>query len=426
MQDLKFFAERQNKANTGRVYRNDVRAFCEYFNLTPFQLVNAARIEEAQQRTETEMTMEASQQLEFVRLQTKRHVEKLAEQYVEKFKVRNGNYVKSVNLAPKTLNRRICALKSYMVYKGVIDNPKMFKQIKFDKHSRATRDAALIIFEQFKAMFDHGDIREKCVIGLYGNHGVRPSLIPQLILEDLKSPRDGYTPLFINGIPDRIELEQYQWILVKKEYEGNKGNIEFPVILSGELANWLTQHLNTRKRRGEVLTLKSQLVAVTSKRDVDYIVDKLFIEVGFKGRNYLLRHYANKRLKAATEDKDLKEWMMGHKGDISDVYDHEHGLSHEEIEEYNASIDMSKLRIYGASSEEFKRAKIMGDVVRKLSDANQEDINRILDLLTKNKMTFEQFDKRLTVIMQEAQRKAIKTQFAELMKDYNNKNGKAS
>jgi hypothetical protein len=157
--------------------------------------------------------------------------------------------------------------------KGVIDNQRNFKQLKFDKVSRATRDKRLILFEEFKAMFDHADLKEKCVIGLFGNHALRPSLIPQLLIEDLESPRDAYTPLYANGIPDRIELEQYQWIMVKKEYEGNKANTDFPIVLSGEVAQWLSQHLNERKRRGEVLTLKSQLVAVDNKRNVDYIVD---------------------------------------------------------------------------------------------------------------------------------------------------------
>jgi len=423
LEDLKLFAERQNKISTGEAYRYSLLAFCKYHETTPFRLINLLKLQEARKLAEIEMTMEASQQFEFVRLQIKRHVEKLAQGYVERFKVKNGEYKKGENFAPKTLNQRICALKAYLVYKGVIDNSRMFKQIKFDKHSRATRDEALILFEQFKRMFDHADIREKIVIGLYGNHGVRPSLIPQLLLEDLKSPRDGYTPLFADGIPERIQLEQYQWIMVKKEYVGNKGNIEFPIILSGEIAEWLTQHLTRRKRRGEVLTLKSQIVAVTSKRDVDYIVDKLFVEVGFKGRNYLLRHYGNKRLKRACEDKDLKEWMMGHKGDISDVYDHEHGLSHEEIQEYNASIDMSKLRIYGATSNEVKNANLMVSVARKLSHINESKLSEVLGLLERGKMTFEQFDQSLTTIIREAQDRAIETKFDELMHNYKKKSG---
>jgi len=426
LKDLEEFANKHNKATTGRTYVIDVKQFCKEFELTPLQMVNAAKLTAARKRMETEMSMEASQQYEFIRLQIKRRVEKFAEQYIEKYEVKNGKYVEGENLAPKTLNRRLCAVKSYLLFKGVMDNPQQFKQIKFDKDSRVTRDKALIIFDQFKGMFNHADIKEKVVIGLYGNHGVRPSLIPQLLIEDLKSTTDAYTPLYVNGIPNRIQLEQYQWIMVKKEYEGNKGDIDFPIVLSGEVAEWMSQHLNTRKRRGEELTLKSKLVNVDNKRDVDYIVDKLFKAVGFDGRNYLLRHYGNKRLKASTDDKGFKEWMMGHKGDISDIYDHEHGLSHEEIKEYNANIDMSKLRIYGASAEELKRAKTMGDVVRKLTGADQEEINRILELLDKGTMTFEQFDDALTKVMREAQQRAIKTQFDTLMKDYQKRNNKAS
>lgn len=422
LEDLKLFAERQNKISTGEAYRYSLLAFCKHYDTTPFRLINLVKLQEAGKLAEIEMTMETSQQFEFIRLQIKRHVEKLAEQYIEEFKIRNGKYVEGVNFAPKTLNQRICALKAYLVYKGVMDNPRHFKQIKFDKFSRATRDKALILFEQFKRMFDHADLREKLVIAFYGNFGVRPSLIPQLLIEDLKSRKDGYTALFINGIPERIELEQYQWIMVKKEYEGNKGHIDFPIVLTGEVAEWLSQHLNGRIRRGEKLTLQSQLIAVTSKRDVDYIVDKLFKAVGFEGRNYLLRHFANKRLKAAYEDKDFKEWCMGHVGDISSIYDHEHGLSHEEIKEYNASIDMSRLRIYGATSNEVKNANLMVSVARKLSHINESKLSEVLDLLERGKMTFEEFDQRLTTIIREAQDRAIEAKFDELMHNYKKKN----
>jgi hypothetical protein len=88
---------------TVKTYVHDIKRFCEHYDITPFQLVNAERLAQAQKRMQTEMSMQASQEFEFIKLQIKRHVEKLAEQYVETFKVRNGNYVKGKNLAPKTL-----------------------------------------------------------------------------------------------------------------------------------------------------------------------------------------------------------------------------------------------------------------------------------------------------------------------------------
>jgi len=67
---------------------SDVVKFAEYHNLTPLTLINATKLVEAQHLAKTEMTMKASQQLEFVRLQIKRRIEKLAEQYVEHFKMK--------------------------------------------------------------------------------------------------------------------------------------------------------------------------------------------------------------------------------------------------------------------------------------------------------------------------------------------------
>lgn len=75
--------------------------FAEYHNLTPLTLINATKLVEAQHLAKTEMTMKASQQLEFVRLQIKRRIEKLAEQYVEHFKMKNGVYTEGVNLVVK-------------------------------------------------------------------------------------------------------------------------------------------------------------------------------------------------------------------------------------------------------------------------------------------------------------------------------------
>lgn len=370
------------------------------------------------------MLMEDAQRAEFIRSQIQKRVEDLFEGYVEKHKMRNGEYIEGVTIAPKSLNLKLSAVKGWLLYKRVISNTRQFRQIKFDKTSRATRDKQLILTKQFKRMCDHADIREKCVIGLYGIHGVRPSLIPQLLLEDIKSPKDAYTPLLINGIPNPIQLEEFTWIMVKKEYEGNKGNCDFPIILTSETAEWISQHLNQRVRRGEKLTLDSQLVKVPSKKSVDDIVDKLFEVVGFKGRNYLLRHFANKLLKSAHEDKDFKEWCMGHSGDISDVYDHEHGLNEEEIAEYNASIDMSKLRVYGATSDEMKDARLMVNVAKKLSYSNMEELDKIVKLLEVGKMTFEQFEEQLTGAMQDAQRRAIKREFAMLMEEYQRENGR--
>lgn len=134
----------------------------------------------------------------------------------------------------------------------------------------------------------------------------------------------------------------------------------------------------------------------------------------------MLRHNANKGLKRAIEDKDFKEWLMGNKVGISDVYDHGHGLTPEEIEEYNSQIKMNKLRVYGASSDEIRNAKLMVEVAGKFN-TNTEEPKRSLQQLETGKINFEQFDKQLTRIIIDAQNKLIETRFDELMRRYKNK-----
>lgn len=210
------FRNRQNKDSTGKIYVYHVVNFCEENDTTPFGLVNFEMLEKLRQKAANEMTREAEQDFKLFRSRVQKKIENMCEENVEKRKMRNGEYIAGKTLAPKSLNLRISPIKSWMLYKHVLNNVRQFRQIKFDKISRSTRDKALLLQDQFKGMCNHADIREKCVVGLYGIHGVRPSLIPQLKIEDIKSPNDAFTPLFNKGTPKRVQLEEYTWIKVKK------------------------------------------------------------------------------------------------------------------------------------------------------------------------------------------------------------------
>jgi integrase len=307
-------------------------------------------------------------------------IEDLTEQYIK----RNRN-----RIAPKVLNVIYTSVKTWLHINRVIKSRKMFREIKFDRSSRKTRDVALPDKAFLRELCDNANLREKLIIALYGLYGLRPSLIGQLLLEDIY-------PKHIQFTETKITLgdaQKHAWIWVKREYEGNKGNIDFPIILTRETTEWLETYLNQRIKDGERLTPKSVLIKVGSERNVYRIMRKLFKKTHFKGRPYLLRHLANKLLKRAYDDYDLTEWLMGHKGKISAIYDHEHGLAEWEIKDYMAKMNESVLTIYGTpKTEEEIALKTIKTLIKSLDASTLERLKRELAL---GNVTFEQFKQHL-------------------------------
>lgn len=290
---------RPSSANT---YLSAIIRYCSHVGITPQQLAD--------------ISLEA--------------IEKQTEAYI---------FEHQGQLSPSFLNITYSAMKKFCLWQNKIKNFAQFKQIDFDKSSRVVHERAFLTPAQFRKLFDHADIREKCVLALYGVHGLRPALIPQLKIEDIM----GWQNCITNN---QIELSEYMWLMIKSDYRGNKARIQFPAILTNETADWISQHLNSRARDGEKLGGKTQLVHIPTKTAVSEIVRKVYKQIGFNGRPYLLRHYANKLMKKAYDDAELKEWCMGHKGSISAVYDHEHYLTEEEIADYNSTVHMDKMYVY--------------------------------------------------------------------------------
>jgi hypothetical protein len=323
-------------------------------------------------------------------------------------------------MAPTHLNIIYNALKAWLHMHKVIKNRKMFREIKFDKHSRVTRDPPLPDKDFVRKLCNMANgLKERLVVVLYAIYGLRPSLIPQIKIEDI------YTKDITFNTDGTVKLSNRAWIWVKREYEGNKGNIDFPIILTSETSQWLEDYLNQRVRNGETLTPKTPLILVYSKPNVDRIIDKLFRAVGFRGRNYLLRHMANKFLKRAVDDPDLKEWLMGHKGKIAAIYDHEgHTLAHWEIENYKAQINEKQLLVYGLTKtqEDIINAKIE-TIKAIIKDFNESEIEQLKRELALGKLTFQQFNEKLNQIAQNSMNRTIEKRFEELFIKMANKHG---
>ena len=342
-------------------------------------------------------------------------IEIMTEEFIYKYRQIDG-LTGSPRLSPKYLNIIYSAIKKWCHYRGIIKNRKHFAEIVFDKTSRKTRDWSMISSQTFRRIFDQADLKEKLVLGYYGIQALRPSLIPQLRLEDIH-PND----LAWNN-DGTISLADKTWILIKKEYHGNKGNVDFPTVLSPEMVRWQEEYLNTRIRKGEEINHRSKLLLVNSKWGVYYSIKKLYRLAGFKGRNYLLRHYGYKRLKQAVSDYDFREWLMGHRGRVSAVYDHGHYLTEEEIKQYKALVDTRVLSIYDVNRprEEIIDARI--DTLRALlKNLDNDAITRLKSNLIKGKISSEQFNERLTELAQESMSRQMENKFEKLFLKMNQK-----
>jgi hypothetical protein len=382
LQITKQFLDYGLKLSSAKVYSYVLANFCRAHNTTPETLL--------------QMPLEK--------------IEDLTEQFIK----RNRN-----KIAPKYLNVIYNAVKTWLHLNRKIKSRKMFREIKFDKQSRKTRDVPLPNKDFIRKLCNNADLREKLVVVFYGIYALRPSLIPQITIGDVYHKDIAFNP------DGTVKLSNRVWIMVKREYEGNKGNIDFPIILTSETSKWLEDYLNQRVRSGEQLTPETPLITAYSKANVDRIIDKLFRKVGFKGRNYLLRHLGSKLLKRAYEDEDLKEWLCGHKGKISAIYDHAgHTLADWEIESYKNQMNEKELLVYGLSNsqEDIIKAKIetIKAIIKDFDEAQIEMLKRELAL---GKLTFEQFNEKLNQIAQKSMDTQIEKRFEQLFIKMANKHG---
>jgi hypothetical protein len=267
-----------------------------------------------------------------------------------------------------------------------------------------------------REMLNCADLREKVILGFYAIHGVRPSLIPQLRIEDI------YTK-DIEITEKGVKLARNAWITVKREYEGNKGNIDFPIILTSETSAWLEQFLNMRMRNGEQITPKTVLCNAFSKANVNRIIRKLFKAVGFEGRKYLLRHYAYKQMKLACEDYDLREWLMGHKGKVSAIYDHEHGLAEWEIRGYKAMVNESPLLVYALNESESETVEALVKFAKAIAQIDDNELEALKNALRNGNLSIKEFEAKIQQLVKEAMNRQIEVKFEQLFLKFANKHG---
>ena len=327
-------------------------------------------------------------------------------------------------LSPKYLNTIYCAVKSWCFCTRMIKSRKLFREVKFDKSSRKVDAITELSLEtsHIKKLVEMADIDGKILIGLYGFAGLRPVLIPRLTVGDFAA--NDYT--LQNGKIHFVSKNPF--LFVRKELEGNKAHIKFFTILPSKVAELLETVLNSAD---EPVTLKTPLLRKHGSAPAIYQkVVQMFAKIGFVGRPYLLRSYADKLLdrnlacsEASGEkrDTDLKEFMMGHKGTIAAVYQFR-ALSEEDAKQYRKmfeSVDKwLNVNVFGiAAEDDYNRAKMQCEVAVKFG-ASQERMTEMLALLNVGKMTMQAFDAELSAAIDMAQKRNLENRFDALFKAY--------
>jgi len=304
-------------------------------------------------------------------------------------------------LAPKHLNMVYCAIKTWCKATRLIKNRRLFREIDFDKTSRKTEALmeTMITTKMVRQIFEICDIGDKVDIGLYVFCGLRPSLIPQLRIKHFHE-RSAHVE---NG---KLVIDRKPALLIVtrlgedgKPRRGNKGNITFFVFVPTKICELIETRLNTGN---DAATSETRIGEARSHDSIYFKVKQAYRRVGFKGRPYLLRSYADRILERITREyneEDLKEFLMGHKGKVSAIYQIK-GLTEEDEKLYR---DMHSAvcdkwineNIFGTHmKEDINKAEMLIRFAKQLG-ANGIDMAQILEAFKESKIDINQFEARL-------------------------------
>jgi len=313
-------------------------------------------------------------------------------------------------LAPKYLNVIYNAIKTWCFVLRMIKNRKLFREIKFDKqsHKMDAMTEQPLETKHIRQLMMVSDAHEKILLGLYALCALRPSLIPQLKVKDFHP--DDY----------RLENEKIEFktknpfLHVPKKYEGNKGHITFFVILPSKITELVEYCLNANGK----VTLQTPIL--TKYRSYSAIFDKIsrmFETIVFEGRPYLLRTYGDRTFDKTLNDKDLKEFMMGHRGKISQLYQMK-ALTTEDkqtyLKDYAATEKWIDENVFGVRSQE---QLSQAEAVRRFAvsiGANEDVTNRLLEDLRQGKLSMSAYETEMKGQTNITLETRMKTQFEKL------------
>ena len=376
------------KDSSAEVYRNRLRFFCQW-----------AGVDDAYCLLELGL----------------KRIEEITQAFIRRFRGK---------MAPKSLNQYYCAVKRWSQIKGLVKSTKMFKEIKFDKTSRKVDALTEISLETryIRDGFKVSGLDKKIDWGLFALCGLRPALIPQLKVKDI-FPRNRL--MDDNG---KISLIKPAIMIIPREYKGNKGNITFMVFLPTRLCELIEMRLN---QNHQVVALDTKISSSHNYRAVYHLIKQVYKKIGFSGRPYLLRSFADTILERITRkynDEDFKEFLMDHKGKISSIYQIK-GLTQESEAHYRdmyltACDTWINQQIFEMRSQsEMEKAHAVVDMMKSALGIDEDKAEAIVKLFEKGKLDFKQFNERLRVLGDQALSVRMRSEFKELMKEYKEENG---
>jgi len=371
---------------TLKVYSKGLKKFCSEMGIDPFEMPN--------------MKLE--------------DIEDMTEQFI----MSNQG-----EISAKYLNVIYASIKTWCYVHKLIKNRKLFRELKFDRTSRKNDALKEMPLEphHVKAAFQISDANEKVLLGLYGIEGLRPKLIPQLTVAQIHP--EHYT----------IENGQFKFtvknpfVFIPKEWQGNKAHITFFVILHSQLAELIEQTINIDN---DNVTTKTPLTSkYRTESNIHHKVIKIYSKIGFKGRPYLLRTFADRILDKTIADEDLKEFMMGHKGKVSAIYQFKQ-LTKSDIEDYTtqyqATEQLVNEKVFGiiakerlGQAEQIKRFAVTLGV-------NEAKAQEIFELLQKGKMSLTEYEKELADMTKRTQEQRMKETFEAMWLEMNHKHNGGS
>lgn len=329
-------------------------------------------------------------------------------------------------IAPKQLNSAYCGIKKWLFVNGKIKSTKMFREIDFDKSSRKTSALLEEALENhhIKTLMQKSDLSDKIDLGLYALCALRPSLIPQLKVSDIFKKHIKIE----NG---QLTLRKPCFMLVRKDYEGNKAHQDMFIILPRKLTELLELRLNEKLKIQRIEDM--HISDCDNERDVYFKMKTMLTNIGFNGRPYMLRKFGNellKRIETIKGDRDLKEFLMLHKGSISQVYADTSITAQKEeyyTKTYLEAIDdyVNREVFEMVSSEEKSKAYLIKEFAKGLG-ASLEDLEKAVDDFEKGKIPFDMYLNRINALTKVSIDHTIEKRFEELfnkaMTNHNNNN----
>ena len=338
------------------------------------------------------------------------------EEQTERFIISNVD-----TLSPKYLNIIYNAVKTWCFTLKMIKNRRLFREIKFDKTSRAV-DAMTekpLETQHMKQLMEITDAYEKVLIGLYGLCGIRPSIIRQLKVKDV----DANDYQLENG---KIKFTaKNPFLCVPSRYEGNKAHKMFFVIVPSKVKDLIEYCLN---QNGNV-TKNTLLLSKYGKSPQNMFLKtkKLLKQVGFEGRPYSLRSFGSRLLARTLEGKnaiELKEFMMGHKGTISTIYE-KRALTQEDkteyLEKYAATEKWINEQVFGTrSQEELSEADRIKRYSIRIGVAEDKAMLLYAEF-KKGKFSMDAYESKFADLTKQALEDKMKSQFEKLFLEMNRK-----